>query len=273
MQEAVQTTDALNMRELPRRISAAEISDFTVTADLAGERRWLVTGEAIDRFAAMTNWDYYEASLRFQKVLEASGALTISLRPSKIAEWKKATFLGSYARLALHRPAHGVALKRSVGGGVKMQDAPVSCSAMPSNTTTSRGHEPIWDDIKTWKCMKLQGRVVMCTQASTRGCGRRGCRRVIQWWLGAWSCSGARTSRRGRCTRPGARTSCAAAPPGRALRAGRTPSETRAMSGVSEYSKLSNVEYCWKTVHRHSFSADAVCERWWRPRSLELCSA
>jgi GTP-binding protein len=30
-------------------------------------------GEAIERFAQMTNWDYYEAAKRFQKVLEASG--------------------------------------------------------------------------------------------------------------------------------------------------------------------------------------------------------
>ena len=32
-----------------------------------------VQGEAIERFAQMTNWDYYEAAKRFQKVLEASG--------------------------------------------------------------------------------------------------------------------------------------------------------------------------------------------------------
>ncbi len=30
-------------------------------------------GAAIERFAQMTNWDYYEAARRFQKVLEASG--------------------------------------------------------------------------------------------------------------------------------------------------------------------------------------------------------
>lgn len=73
LQEAVKTTDALNMRELPRRVSSADISDFTVTADPEADRRWIVTGEAIDRFAAMTNWDYYEATLRFQKVLDATG--------------------------------------------------------------------------------------------------------------------------------------------------------------------------------------------------------
>ncbi|CAK0783735.1 hypothetical protein CVIRNUC_006934 [Coccomyxa viridis] len=68
-----QTTDALNMTELPRRISAAEIDDFAITSDLAHGRAWHVEGEAIERFAAMTNWDYYEATLRFQKVLESAG--------------------------------------------------------------------------------------------------------------------------------------------------------------------------------------------------------
>ncbi len=72
-QEAGRTTDALNVRELPRRVSSADISDFTVTADPDNERRWIVSGEAIDRFAAMTNWDYYEATLRYQKVLDATG--------------------------------------------------------------------------------------------------------------------------------------------------------------------------------------------------------
>jgi len=37
-----------------------------------------VTGEAIERFAQMTNWDYYEAANRFQKVLEAAGDLISS---------------------------------------------------------------------------------------------------------------------------------------------------------------------------------------------------
>lgn len=54
-------------------MSAADISDFTVTPDLEYQRTWHVTGEAISRFASMTNWDYYEAALRFQKVLEAAG--------------------------------------------------------------------------------------------------------------------------------------------------------------------------------------------------------
>ncbi|BDA41236.1 GTPase Obg [Coccomyxa sp. Obi] len=72
VEAAVRTTDALNMRELPRRMSSADISDFSVEGP-DGERRWIVSGEAIERFAAMTNWDYYEAMLRFQKVLDATG--------------------------------------------------------------------------------------------------------------------------------------------------------------------------------------------------------
>ena len=72
----MRTTDALNLTSLPRRVSAAEIDDFRVEAAHApgGARGWAVTGEALARFAAMTNWDYYEASLRFQKVLEVAGA-------------------------------------------------------------------------------------------------------------------------------------------------------------------------------------------------------
>jgi hypothetical protein len=73
LQEAVRTTDALNVTEVPHRLSAADISDFTVSADFQYGRTWYVSGEAISRFASMTNWDYYEAALRFQKVLEAAG--------------------------------------------------------------------------------------------------------------------------------------------------------------------------------------------------------
>lgn len=41
--------------------------------DQAGVRRWRVRGVRIERAAAMTNWDYYEAGLRFQRILEAMG--------------------------------------------------------------------------------------------------------------------------------------------------------------------------------------------------------
>jgi GTP-binding protein len=38
-----------------------------------GSRLFYIRGEAIERFAQMTNWDYYEAVKRFQRVLEVSG--------------------------------------------------------------------------------------------------------------------------------------------------------------------------------------------------------
>lgn len=34
---------------------------------------WIVSGKRIERVAAMTNWDYYEAIARFQRILEAMG--------------------------------------------------------------------------------------------------------------------------------------------------------------------------------------------------------
>ncbi|HFQ95440.1 MAG TPA: DUF1967 domain-containing protein, partial [Anaerolineae bacterium] len=34
---------------------------------------WVVRGKRIERAAAMTNWDYYEAALRFHRIMEAMG--------------------------------------------------------------------------------------------------------------------------------------------------------------------------------------------------------
>ena len=34
---------------------------------------WWVTGARIEKAAAMTNWDYYEAQARFQRVMQALG--------------------------------------------------------------------------------------------------------------------------------------------------------------------------------------------------------
>lgn len=49
------------------------MDDFVVELECKSPRIWRVEGQAIERFAQMTNWNYYEAALRFQKVLEASG--------------------------------------------------------------------------------------------------------------------------------------------------------------------------------------------------------
>ncbi len=37
------------------------------------DRKWYVEGVAIERTAAMTNWTYYEAAMRFQRILKAMG--------------------------------------------------------------------------------------------------------------------------------------------------------------------------------------------------------
>ena len=53
--------------------SAARIGEFTIEGDLSGHRVWYVRGDAIERFAQMTDWSYYEAAKRFQGVLDAAG--------------------------------------------------------------------------------------------------------------------------------------------------------------------------------------------------------
>lgn len=52
---------------------AARLTDYAIEADLAAERTWYVTGAALERFAQMTNWRFYEATLRFQRVLKRIG--------------------------------------------------------------------------------------------------------------------------------------------------------------------------------------------------------
>ena len=47
--------------------------------------RWLVEGIAIERAAQMTNWDYYEAAMRFQRILQAMG-ITEALRKAGVQE-------------------------------------------------------------------------------------------------------------------------------------------------------------------------------------------
>lgn len=49
-----------------------EIEQETVSSP-AEPARWRVRGTRIERAAVMTNWDYYEAGLRFQRILDAMG--------------------------------------------------------------------------------------------------------------------------------------------------------------------------------------------------------
>lgn len=65
----------MNQTAVPRAPKSGQIDDYSITSELAEARVWYVEGDALARFAQMTNWDYYEASLRFQKVLDAAGML------------------------------------------------------------------------------------------------------------------------------------------------------------------------------------------------------
>jgi GTPase len=80
---------------LPTSLPAAEeaeLPEFTPADDektfqiypLADDK-WLVEGVAIERAAQMTNWDYYEAALRFQRILRAMG-ITEALREAGVQD-------------------------------------------------------------------------------------------------------------------------------------------------------------------------------------------
>lgn len=79
------STNALNLSEPPKILSEKRIDEFTITTELAEGRFFFIEGEAVERFAQMTNWSYYEALLRFQKVLDASG-INNALRKKGIKE-------------------------------------------------------------------------------------------------------------------------------------------------------------------------------------------
>ncbi|KAI8468676.1 MAG: GTP1/OBG-domain-containing protein [Monoraphidium minutum] len=84
------STDALNRTTLPKRFdSEMRIDRFTVEKEpmplAGGEQLFYVRGDAIERFAQMTNWDYYEAVRRFQRILDVSG-ISQSLRDAGIKE-------------------------------------------------------------------------------------------------------------------------------------------------------------------------------------------
>ncbi len=54
------------------RVFRPEPAEDEFTIEREGDV-WRVRGRRIERVAAMTNWDYYEAALRFQRILEAMG--------------------------------------------------------------------------------------------------------------------------------------------------------------------------------------------------------
>ncbi len=57
--------------ELPEITPEADERVFTIQQ--VTDDTWRVNGIAIERVAHMTNWDYYEAAMRFQRILKAMG--------------------------------------------------------------------------------------------------------------------------------------------------------------------------------------------------------
>lgn len=58
--------------EQPAVLEPVDEDVFTIEQAPEG---WIVRGKRIERTAAMTNWDYYEAIFRFQRILEAMGII------------------------------------------------------------------------------------------------------------------------------------------------------------------------------------------------------
>ena len=82
--EAVITSGEVE-RDAHRRADA-RIGEFFIEEQPGFTPRvFIVKGEAIERFAQMTDWSYYEATRRFQGVLDAAG-ITKALRAKGIEE-------------------------------------------------------------------------------------------------------------------------------------------------------------------------------------------
>ena len=69
--------------EMPEITPKPDEKEFHIY--LEGEGLWHVEGEAIERIAQMTNWDYYEAAMRFQRILRAMG-ITEALNAAGVVE-------------------------------------------------------------------------------------------------------------------------------------------------------------------------------------------
>ena len=64
-------------------LSAAADKSFTIERDVDGA--WLVQGAYIEKIVKMTQWEYYDAVMRFQRIMQALG-ITDALRANGIQE-------------------------------------------------------------------------------------------------------------------------------------------------------------------------------------------
>jgi GTP-binding protein len=69
--------------ELPEITPGEDESIFTIQR--VDDETWRVHGIALERAAQMTNWDYYEAAMRFQRILRAMGVVE-ALREAGVEE-------------------------------------------------------------------------------------------------------------------------------------------------------------------------------------------
>ena len=75
--------------DLPEITPPVDENEFRIYP--AGEGEWRVEGIAIERIAQMSNWDYYESGLRFQRILSAMG-ITGALRDEGVQEGDTVSF-------------------------------------------------------------------------------------------------------------------------------------------------------------------------------------
>ena len=64
--------------------SDARLEDFAVAFD-AEAREFVVRGEAIERFVAMADWEFWESVLRLQKILKLGG-ISAALADAGVSE-------------------------------------------------------------------------------------------------------------------------------------------------------------------------------------------
>jgi GTP-binding protein len=84
--------DMLDTLSEPEEAPVQELVEITPEQDERAFRvlhlddhSWRVEGIAIERAAKMTNWDYYEAGMRFQRIMQALG-VTDALREAGVQE-------------------------------------------------------------------------------------------------------------------------------------------------------------------------------------------
>jgi GTP-binding protein len=87
VQNMLDTLPSLEDEELVSEdeVMAAPVDEKAFEIHHLGDGQWQVTGIAIERTAQMTNWDYYEATMRFQRILRAMG-ITDALRQAGVED-------------------------------------------------------------------------------------------------------------------------------------------------------------------------------------------